>query len=1043
MLRMNFTRLCSKKYEDEYENAFGDIVKHPMKLSGKNRQQDTKINLFLYSELLMFTAYKVYERPFTIDEMLVLFSGVHCNFIDIDIKKDRFIIQAHTFLASHEDEWNKRALLTHFYFIQKDHNTKIIQMFKADQDLLKNKEAKIYFNDSFSGFKDRLEKYNAVLTDPQYIGLIPMEGDNEEHILTEYLECRIKEKKSYDVYEKVKESLKSINNDFVNSMGKHYPDNYKLIGLKEVNKPLPHLLHIAGKTGDGKSVLFDIYIKKLVSQGLKILYVTDTHAPNSINTKLKLDDLGLDTTIIMGKERSKHINKFISTQEGKSIPELIMKYPDLFSNIDYTCYNIEYLECKSCKKKEQCGFYNMYKRLPKTQVVIITPFNLIDSIAAAKVDKYRRSMYEILSIWADVILFDEADKLQTIGDDRLISSTEVYSLDTIERSNKQHLEGFLKILYNAITRKNIVTDDYVRRFKTIVNNYDREIDLLHMLFLADEGSGLVRKEYGGKNFTIRQLIDDWSEEYISSIVADNGSKELDIAQYNNRFYALLTYRIDNIRSKYINYLLTIYEDSDIEIDSTFNEIFDRYRKEVSNLELSEEELNNLIDGNDIDTGKIKVNFKKKRKVGTAKRNEMLTFILLLSSIDNYLNRIYDLIKPVLDSLANDHNYISISTNAQNHLLAPKALIRDADGFRINIDKNGTKLIKNSYSGIGREILFENPRVVARIYNFQQPFTILTSATSAGTESSKYNLKYPVTHLLKREGSDYRKVNVKCHIFYKGDTPISVSGVEIDNQINALKNLTQEINKNLIAKRSKDIDTGILISTSSYANAKAIGEELIKVGHNAKILYHELMGDYDPNIHITKLDIEKRACEADIFIAVNIIIERGFNVVNDKGESYFRDIIIMNRALPSPNDILESTSYFHKELNKSSIGSSYREIKRNMYKLHKELRHFKGFRRAPQYIKDSIAGNTLVQLKQLSGRGQRGGTNVTVHIVDASFYPLTAEQSIKDDITKIIDDRNTSLFIAWQEMLNKGDELANHLYNDLKDGFNNYELILHR
>lgn len=35
MLRMNFTRLCSKKYEDEYENAFGDIVKHPMKLSGK------------------------------------------------------------------------------------------------------------------------------------------------------------------------------------------------------------------------------------------------------------------------------------------------------------------------------------------------------------------------------------------------------------------------------------------------------------------------------------------------------------------------------------------------------------------------------------------------------------------------------------------------------------------------------------------------------------------------------------------------------------------------------------------------------------------------------------------------------------------------------------------------------------------------------------------------------------------------------------------------------------------------------------------------
>lgn len=121
---MNFTRLCNSENEAEYARAFGDIVNHPFKLSGKSRQQETKIKNFLYSELIMFTAYKVYNRSFTIDELLVLFSGVHSNFIDIDVEKDKFLIQAHTFLASHVDEWNKRAVLTHFYFAQRDHNTK-------------------------------------------------------------------------------------------------------------------------------------------------------------------------------------------------------------------------------------------------------------------------------------------------------------------------------------------------------------------------------------------------------------------------------------------------------------------------------------------------------------------------------------------------------------------------------------------------------------------------------------------------------------------------------------------------------------------------------------------------------------------------------------------------------------------------------------------------------------------------------------------------------------------------------------------------------
>lgn len=1047
MLRMNFTRLCNTEHKLDYKDAFGEITDHPLKLKGGGRQQDAKIKVFIYSELLMYTAYKVYKRQFTIDEMLVLFSGVHTSFIDVDEETDRFIIHAHTFLSSHMDEWNKRSVLTHFYFKQKDHNTKKLQMFSVSGNVVKDKDATINIKKKISCFSDRIERYGNVLNNPKYIRLMEPQVKSKYSILTNYLDNRIKEKQTYNVYSRIDESLKSIDDEYVKSIGKHYLENYKLIELKEIIKPSPPICHIAGKTGHGKSILLDIYIKRFSDDGLKVLYITDTHAPNSINAKLRFDSLGLDTTIIMGKKRSEHIDKFIYSQEGKSIPELIVKYPGLFSNIDYTCYNSKPLNCRKCdidNDESKCGFYDMYKKLLCSQVVITTPYNLLDSIANVRIDKYKRSMYEILSIWADVMLFDEADKLQVIGDDRLVAETEVYSLDTIERSDKEHLEGLLKLLYNGITRSNIVENENVKKFKTIVNQYDREVDILQILFFNPEGKGLVRKKYGGKNFTIRQLIEDWSSEFISSVIREDGSA-LDIEQYNTRFYALLLYRIDGVRRKYVEYLMEKYEDDEIEIHDIFDWIFNSYKKEVCSLKLTEEEQDEIsILGDEVEHTQIKVNFKHIEDEQKIKRSELLTFIILLSSIDNYLNRIYNIIKPILDILSTDHSYINIAVNPDNHLMAPKALIKDGDGFRIDISPKGTKLIKNSYLGIGREILFENPRAVARIYRFQPPYMVLTSATSSGTESSKYTVKYPVNYLLTRKGTQESKIYIKCHIFYKNGLPLQVSGTDYQLQETVLKDLAQEISKNLIPSILINKASGILISTSSYSNAKIVLEVLLKSGIITKVLYHKSMGEFDPTIHISKLDIERKATEVNVFIGVNVVMERGFNILDGDNKSYFKDIIIINRALPSPKDVLEKISYFHKELTKQTPGTlSYREVKRNMYITHRNLKHLKGFKSAPKYIKESIAGNTLVSIKQLSGRGQRGGTDVAVHFVDSAFYPMTAEKIVEENFEKIIDGKGTSLFIAWQEMLNNGEPIVEYLYDDLKYALNNYEVILHK
>lgn len=80
---------------------------------------------------------------------------------------------------------------------------------------------------------------------------------------------------------------------------------------------------------------------------------------------------------------------------------------------------------------------------------------------------------------------------------------------------------------------------------------------------------------------------------------------------------------------------------------------------------------------------------------------------------------------------------------------------------------------------------------------------------------------------------------------------------------------------------------------------------------------------------------------------------------------------------------------------------------------------------------------------MSGRGQRSGTDVVIHIVDAAFYQMTADKSITESLNTIIDNKHSSLFIAWQDMLNTGDTLVDYIYDDLKYALNHYELILHK
>lgn len=1052
MLRYSYLRMSTDSERERFIDTFGDIAKttsDTFKIKGGGRGQNLKINKFIYVELLLFTAYKIYNRAFTIDEVLLLFSTVHKMFIDTTREKDKIIIHAHTFLNSFAEEWEKRILIQSFYFKQNDEIVKNSMLF------MKDKDENICLNENVKYYVDRVNSYERVLTDSDYIAL---DEGKQNDIITSLLNQRIEEKRTYNIIEKVEKVIKSIDDNYVKNIDTYisepyYYKNYKEIYLEEVKPCSDGIVHIAGPTGAGKSVLFDIYIKKLTEEGLKVLYITDTHAPSSINTKIKYDNLGISSTIIMGKNRKKHINKFIQSKEKTSMLKIIKDNKKLFDNLDFTCTNTDMHMCQICNKDivktsdGECNFYKMYKNIEKSDLVITTPYNLFTTLATQKLDKSSRTLYEILNVWADIIIIDEVDKIQEISEEIFCDLMQVYSLDTVASARGQHLEEFMKLLHSFFTRNNFVNIPKIKEYKENVTNYDVQIDMLHLLFFHQEKStSNIRSWLGSRDFTIIQLIEEWTEKYISSVNIKGGDL-LDQKKIINRIFATLTFNTDKIRKEIIDNIIEKYRNDDIEIDKIFDSVLKDFKKMLTKITLTQEQEYELnTNGINFKKNYIKINLKKVKDIN--KRNEELTFIILLASINNYLDSVYKNYKAIFElgiqsnfkqnnKNKDSQSLLPVAPKAENHIFATKPLIKDIDGYRLDIGYEGVTLKKKIYSGIGREILFNNPYAVSILYDLPIPFTYITSATGAGIGSSLYNIKYPVNYLLKRNDYINSKVNFKCYIYKdtNGES-IRVSGKDKFIRDKNIIELTKKIRESIVSPLEES-DTGILIVTTSYQNGKLILEQLLQDGVNAKCLYSEELGQFDSKKYINKLDIEKEAKNVKVFIAVDTIIGRGYNIVNSQGKSYFRDIIIINRKMPNPTDLKSKISYIHKYLTIPSIHKDYKSLKRDMYRMNRKISDLNTYSRAPKDVKEAIAGNTGVLLKQIAGRGQRGGTSVNIHLVDSAFYPDTAES----DENKMIDTSEKSIFKAWQEIFNKDNPVVNYLYKDIRDGLNNYELII--
>ncbi|MGL4873466.1 MAG: hypothetical protein ACRC30_02315 [Clostridium sp.] len=1048
-------------------------------------------NIYIYVEHVLYSAFLIYGDFFSIEKVLAMYTGMIETFTDaLTEEQYRLYVKSLYYLkdfVKNEKELNSKII---FYLRQSNKDISDIKMFSWEDE----KETKIV-KKTLKFFKDREKIYKNLIVNVKSKHLAE---DNitikSIKIVDNKIKRRLEDKNkiSTEIITEVNRELHLIDDAYIEGMGKGYSEqikkirlynveNNKIIDTDEKFKLIGKYTHLAGKTGSGKTVYMDIVIKKLAENGRKILIITDKTS-NSIACKEKLDGLGIESTIITGKERIGYIQEYYNSKiteektEGifNNPFETMMRNKKIIENLDEFCLeekwvtkehlneNFEYRKnCSKCVDEDKfmkCGYYNLYRKMLETNVIIATAKTVLLSKIPIVFDSKRRTLFEFGILNSDLVLVDEIDEIQKEFDDAFLDEIKIYSGNSVDNSySRGDIESLLKIVDN-IDRSDIVEKENVKNFKNDVRSLDNIVDTMISLFLTKGNQDFIRSNvHVNENFNLVSLIEGVYVKYIKINAIEGKDKRI-----MDNFYNFFTNEksIKKIKKKYFDEIYNL----EFNIDE-FDEVIGVDEKEIKDIntlcrkifwdlkvDIEEYITKQLKETYVVELKVLRETKRASKKQREEERVKILIFIMLIALIDFYYKNIRSRLKTVIPYVGGTKDngvkdLVFKYLYKEDIPLVPESLLESfISNYSLLGESENKKetliLKKNNYNGIGREVLFNTTKNLAALYNTKVTPMFLASATSIDTKGSMYTLKYPVNRLLENQNQKKERksteglsvkerkklkaeqenaLTIKCHIFNDKDGRCYISGSEQQRLENNIKRLIRQFNFKLLPDLKADLKQyyeknkmrkGILITTSSYRIAKKIFENIYSEEMKIRILYTKsTKEEFDINKHIEIGNVERIANEKiDILIAVNKSIGRGYNIMESTGqEAYFRHIIIANRYLPTQSDSLTNVSYLHDLLTrqyrkeKKITTKDFKELKSKVGKLQIKLKYQQTYNSKDTDIKNMIAGNMFAEFSQIKGRGQRGGANCIIHFIDSSFYPQTAEyyNSTKKNINQVI------------------------------------------
>lgn len=797
-----------------------------------------------------------------------------------------------------------------------------------------------------------------------------------------------------------------------NRIKKLKDNKYKDINEITINK----LTNIVGQVGAGKTTFVDALLKRLSRENKKVILIQPT-VNKVLEKNEELNNVSINSVAVIGETLwSEHIEKardgreFLKDSDSKILlPGCILG--GMINEYDKT---IEYGKepCKNIYKYYERGInkntldrrksYNCpyYYKCPRTQrqkeiidadvIVTTTPALINMSIGISGITLFQYALENI-----DLIIVDEAES-ELIKADTCFSpivSYDDYIINNGHISSDYYMRDFSK--------RTDKSEENKRKFLFLFAASERAFTKIHLL-LREEKQGIAKSELK-KPFTGNMLINTCRvRELLPQVICNDLS------------------RISDVRSKK-RYKIILDYVSDIKNERDLIESFDEYEW-----------------GTDEKLNKIQIN--------------IIIFILNVLAFEDAYRKISNLVEGNYDLPTSTKEIVSQRFEFQQRYvpLSPMGNIFALQYKQYESTGNADLYIVKQFA-MGRSMYLRFPWLkIDEEGNQLGPNVLLLSGSSFAPNSFANHINEPVNYIIESE--QYKRDFISDSKFEFIDVGINVSGSG-DERYENLRRLVNEC-KELILDKLDD-DNNILMIVNSYKDAESVKNQLKIIlkdtCYKNEISYLVSDSEEEDSEKIRQSNVSDfNKKKSRILVAPAILIERGHNIVDSKGNSVFDILMFMTRPMNNPNDfkshVPKVNGYIaskYMDLNYKFDTNIFSNMRKDANSLYYDLDNsLYGLSNLKPKLKNDIVSTLFVMMLQIFGRLCRIGDENDIKAKSPEVYFL--DSSFKATKTNKFDFLN-ELVDYLDKIINesgKNGEVARTLYepfyNALKRGKNIYD-----
>lgn len=734
--------------------------------------------------------------------------------------------------------------------------------------------------------------------------------------------------------------------------------NNKIFGVREeeiieVDKMvLENVQHIIGQVGAGKSTLMELIIILLARKGYRIAILESTVEDSILKAKL-FESLGINVACIVGKNNKMHHiegaceekdfldpyhSKIFTT--GCILGALINKSDEGICYGDEPCYRIKrYKDDKVTNTNYVCPFYS---KCPNTEIdrkvnQADVIITTLDGMCSSSILDRRELVFKYVLDRIDLVIIDEADSA-------------ICKLD-------------------QIFAPSLGINKYVQANAEIQNEYNkRNIDL--------KVNATEREFVESMNDLAKGLIQIWEE--IKNV-------RTGFANYRLKKFTAL---------QLLNLLNPNCPDLKTEEKLSLGEWQILYDLMKTNLSSKQSTLLSLAFNNDI-SWEYKFDLLGIDEIALSESTRRkLRFIIMLIAFDQIYRKVSNLVR--------SNNTLPIKakqilnqafTELQKYL--PVAPIGNMLAFETKEDD----LIITKQFATGRALALKFPWL--KVNDHGEPLgpnVILLSGTSFSPESYMYHINTPVSYIIEAE--QYKREYIAKTEFIPPLSNIRVSGSLEENKEKQIEKLLDESLE--IVLEVLNGKKNILMIVNKYTQAefaaKYLNKRLKKFGYEDNVL--ALKSDSDVTISEQTLKRSRiRSFNNRILIAPAVTIERGYNIVDEFGNSRFSTLMFLVRPMNDPTNYEQHVKKVNGAIMSKYSGTkqkacvaTYNDIRKDAFSLYCKLTANKySLSDLDKKLQNDITATLFVTICQIFGRLCRISSEefmddapIKVYFMDAAF-----------------------------------------------------------